>query len=139
MATGAEESMEQSSSTTIGNMSQRQQAEPLEAVVGDQCPWALSSMLPMCPLVCTPATAASRCGHTSTMCPLCRQPLDHILHSVRGDGSYQNHVFGSSSHSQRKIANERVWSRYPHCHYTLHPWPRNNFLANRRRGLWRID
>lgn len=115
-----------------------QQAGPSEAAAGEQCPICLGT---------TRNTAyVSACFHafcfrcirrwaaTRSTCPLCRQPIDRILHTVRADDDYQQYVCRSSARGRRNAARERVRSRSPQRRYDLRPRPSNNGPAAGRRG-----
>ncbi|RMC02733.1 hypothetical protein DUI87_19922 [Hirundo rustica rustica] len=48
-----------------------------------------------------------RWGMTRDTCPVCRQPMEKVLYSVRGDGNYQECPIGLTARLQRRLARAR--------------------------------
>nr|XP_047907616.1 E3 ubiquitin-protein ligase Topors-like [Anser cygnoides] len=135
----AEEDLEQSGSAGTASGGQMQKARPSQAAAGETCPNCLGTT--------RNTTYVSTCFHafsfgcirqrgaTRSTCPLCRQPIDRILHTVRADDNSQQHVCRSSARGRRNAARERVRSRSPQHRYDLRPRPSNNGPTAGRRAL----
>ena len=138
MASGAEEAPERSGSAVTATASQLQRAGRWEAAADNPCSICLGQM--------DDAAYVDGCFHafcfgcirrwaaTRAACPLCRQPFDRVLHTVRADDDYQEYVVGSSARRQRTAARERVRSRSPQRRYHVRPRPNNAEPAAGRRG-----
>uniref|UniRef100_A0A8B9U533 E3 ubiquitin-protein ligase Topors n=1 Tax=Anas zonorhyncha TaxID=75864 RepID=A0A8B9U533_9AVES len=117
---------------------QMQQAGPSEAAAGERCPICLGTTRNTAYTYTCFHAFCFRCirrwAATSSACPLCRQPIDRILHTVRADDDYQQYVCRPSAHGRRNAARERVRSRSPQRRYNLRPRPTNNGPAAGRRG-----
>lgn len=74
-----------------------------------------------------------RWASTAATCPLCREPFDRVLHTVRADDDYREYVVGSSAHQQQNAARTRVRSRSPQQRYNLRPRPTRSRPAAERR------
>uniref|UniRef100_A0A8B9R1S7 RING-type E3 ubiquitin transferase n=1 Tax=Anas platyrhynchos TaxID=8839 RepID=A0A8B9R1S7_ANAPL len=130
--------MEQSGSTATAGSGQMQQAGPSEAAAGERCPICLGTTRNTAYTYTCFHAFCFRCirrwAATISACPLCRQPIDRILHTVRADDDYQQYVCRPSAHGRRNAARERVRSRSPQRRYNLRPRPTNNGPAAGRRG-----
>ncbi|GAB0202814.1 E3 ubiquitin-protein ligase Topors-like [Grus japonensis] len=121
MASGAKEAPEQSGSAVLATPSWPQQAGQLEAEADALCPIGLGTM---CNAACVPVCfhrfcfgCVRRWASGRAMCPLCRQPFDCVLHTVRVDNDYRQYAVGSSDRRQRNAARNRVRSRNPQRRY----------------------
>eukprot|EP00075_Anas_platyrhynchos_P013421 XP_027302674.1 E3 ubiquitin-protein ligase Topors-like [Anas platyrhynchos] len=134
----AEQDREQSGSTATAGSGQMQQAGPSEAAAGERCPICLGTTRNTAYTYTCFHAFCFRCirrwAANSSACPLCRQPIDRILHTVRADDDYQQYVCRPSAHGRRNAARERVRSRSPQRRYNLRPRPTNNGPAAGRRG-----
>lgn len=118
--------------------SQMQQAGQSEAVAEDLCPICLGTMhnaawVPECFHRFCFGCIRRWASRTAT-CPLCRQPFDHVLHTVRADDDYREYAVGPSTHRQRNAARSGVRSRSPQQHVYLHQQPTDAGSAAGRRG-----
>lgn len=117
MASGVEGTLEGSGSVVMATGSRTQQAEPSEASEPHCCPICLcdiknAACLPLC-LHRFCSSCIQKWATRAALCPLCRQPFDHVLHSVRADDDYQEYVFRSSTHRRSNSVRERPHSRTP--------------------------
>uniref|UniRef100_A0A493U0T3 E3 ubiquitin-protein ligase Topors n=1 Tax=Anas platyrhynchos platyrhynchos TaxID=8840 RepID=A0A493U0T3_ANAPP len=75
---------------------QMQQAGPSEAAAGERCPICLGTTRNTAYTYTCFHAFCFRCIRrwtaNSSACPLCRQPIDRILHTVRADDDYQQYV-----------------------------------------------
>ncbi|XP_032544947.1 putative E3 ubiquitin-protein ligase RING1a [Chiroxiphia lanceolata] len=99
MASGAKEDMEESScAESGGSLSQLPQAGPLEAAEDSQCPICLGHMKNPAYVTYCMHKFCSQCIWQWAMgndnCPVCRQPMEKLLHSVRGDRDYEECEIG---------------------------------------------
>lgn len=122
----SEESLEERGSVAMAGRSHLQQEGPSEASEDYRCAICLDNISNMaCVYPCFHrfcTDCIQRWATTRPVCPLCRQPIDRVLHTVRADDDYQEYVVRSSSHRQRRRAAERSRSRSP----LRHRRPRNN-------------
>uniref|UniRef100_U3I2S7 RING-type E3 ubiquitin transferase n=1 Tax=Anas platyrhynchos platyrhynchos TaxID=8840 RepID=U3I2S7_ANAPP len=107
MASGVEGTLEGSGSVVM----------PSEASEPHCCPICLcdiknAACLPLC-LHRFCSSCIQKWATRAALCPLCRQPFDHVLHSVRADDDYQEYVFRSSTHRRSNSVRERPHSRTP--------------------------
>eukprot|EP00075_Anas_platyrhynchos_P013444 XP_027302697.1 E3 ubiquitin-protein ligase Topors-like [Anas platyrhynchos] len=134
----AEQDREQSGSTATAGSGQMQQAGPSETAARERCPICLGTTRNTAYTYTCFHAFCFRCirrwAANSSACPLCRQPIDRILHTVRADDDYQQYVCRPSAHGRRNAARERVRSRSPQRRYNLRPRPTNNGPAAGRRG-----
>uniref|UniRef100_A0A8B9E0Z3 E3 ubiquitin-protein ligase Topors n=1 Tax=Anser cygnoides TaxID=8845 RepID=A0A8B9E0Z3_ANSCY len=134
----AEEDLKQSGSAGTASGGQMQQAGPSEEAAGERCPICLGTTRNTAYVSTCFHTFCFRCirrwAATRSTCPLCRQPIDRILHTVRADDDYQQYVCRSSARGRRNAARERVRSRSPQRRYDLRPRPSNNGPAAGRRA-----
>lgn len=117
--------------------SQMQEAGQLEAVAEDPCPICLGTM---CNAACVPMCFHRFCfgcirrwANRTATCPLCRQPFDCVLHTVRADDDYREYAVGPSTHQQKNTARNRVRSRSPQQHDYLRQQPTDAGPAVGRR------
>lgn len=115
---GSEEPLEERGSAAMASRSHLQQEGPLEASDDYRCAICLDNISNMaCVDPCFHRFCSGcirRWATTRAVCPLCRQPIDRVLHTVRADDDYQEYVVGgSSSRWQRRRARERSRSRSP--------------------------
>ncbi|XP_050572323.1 E3 ubiquitin-protein ligase Topors-like [Cygnus atratus] len=134
----AEEDLEQSGSAGTASRGQMQQAGPSEAAAVEWCPICLGTIRNTAYIYTCFHTFCFRCirrwATTRSACPLCRQPIDRILHTVRADDDYQQYVCSSSARGRRNAARQRFRSRSPQRRYDLRPRPSNNGPTAGRRG-----
>lgn len=138
MASGAEEALEQSGSAAAAATSQLRRAGQWGAAADNPCSICLGEI--------SNAARTDGCFHTfcfdciqqwaatKAVCPLCRQPFNHVLHTVRADDDNREQVVGSSARRQRTMARERVRSRSPQRRYHLRPRPTADERAVGRGG-----
>ncbi|XP_074875906.1 chondroitin sulfate synthase 3-like isoform X2 [Buteo buteo] len=110
--------------------SQPPQAAPAEEPAVSRCPICLGDMKkPAYVAFCLHSfcfTCILRWARRVAECPLCRQPLDQLLHSVRGDDDYEEYVVGLPACLQRTMAMERARGQALQRHYNLRPRPTTN-------------
>ena len=119
----------------MANSSHLQQEDPSEASEDYRCAICLdniSNMACVDPCFhCFCFGCIQRWATTRAVCPLCRQPIDRVLHTVRADDDYQEYVVSSSSRQQRGRARERSRSRS----LLRHRQSRNNSFPARRSSM----
>ncbi|KAJ7400542.1 E3 ubiquitin-protein ligase Topors-like isoform X2 [Pitangus sulphuratus] len=111
MASGAKEDMEESScADSDGSLSQSSQAGPIEAAEDSRCPICLGPMKKPAYVTYCMHQFCFWCIQQWAMgrdnCPVCRQPMEKLLHSVRGDGDYEECEVGLPALLQRMMAME---------------------------------
>ncbi|XP_021237014.1 E3 ubiquitin-protein ligase Topors-like [Numida meleagris] len=119
----------------MASRSHLQQEGPLEASEDYRCAICLDNINNMACVVSCFHRFCSGCiqrwATRRPVCPLCRQPIDRVLHTVRADDNYQEYVVGSSSHWRRRRGRERSRSRSP----LRHRQPRNDGFPERRSSM----
>ncbi|KAM6035111.1 uncharacterized protein LJ206_000661 [Theristicus caerulescens] len=139
IASCAEEAMgERSSPARDGSTSQPPHAGPAQAAADSQCPICLGDIkkaayVAYC-MHCFCFACIRRWASRRDACPICRQPLEQLLHSVRGDDDYKEYVVGLPARLRRRMAMERARSRSPQRRYNLRRRPTNNQPSAGRRG-----
>lgn len=96
---------------------------PVEAAASLQCPICLGDIqnpayVAYC-VHCFCFACIRRWARGRDDCPVCRQPLEQLLHSVQGDDNYEEYVVGLPSHLRRRMAMERAQGRSPQQRYNL--------------------
>lgn len=108
MASTAKENTKQSSS---GSQSRLPQAAGPEAAEDAQCPICLGPMRrPAYVTFCMHKFCLSciqQWARTRDNCPVCRQPMEQLLHSVRGDSDYSECAVGLAGRPHRSGDTER--------------------------------
>ena len=139
IASGIEEAMGESGcAARDGGMSQTPQAGPAEAAADSQCPICLGDIknatyVAFC-MHCFCFACIRQWASRRDACPVCRQPLEQLLHSVRGDDDYEEYVVGLPARLRRRMAMERARSRTPQRRYSLRRRPTNNHPSTGRSG-----
>ena len=105
---------ESGSAARDSSMSQLPQAGPAEAAADSQCPICLGDIkkaacVAFC-MHCFCFACIQRWARARHVCPVCRQPLEQLLHSVRGDDNYEEYVLGLPARLRRRMAMERTCS-----------------------------
>ncbi|XP_041254794.1 E3 ubiquitin-protein ligase Topors-like [Onychostruthus taczanowskii] len=130
MASGAKEGTGESGSAA--------RAEPLKAAVGSECPICLGTVRKPAFVAYCMHQFCFRCiqhwARGREDCPVCRQALEQVLHSVRGDDDYELFVVGLPTHLRRRMAAERSRSRCPQRRYNLRRRPPTETPAPGRRN-----
>ena len=121
-----EDSAEDSSSSATASKSQLTWAGAREASAG----WSgffwpdrlsIASYVGSCPHCCF--CGCVRLGsRRKAACPLCSQPCERVLHTMREDISKEEHGFSPCSHCQKSGAKERARSRSPQWGKDLRSW-----------------
>ena len=138
-ASRAEEAMAESGSAArAGGVSQPPQAGPAEAAADSQCPICLGDIkkaayVAFC-LHCFCFACIRQWARRTAACPVCRQPFEQLLHSVRGDDDYEEYVVGLPPRLRRRMAMERARSRSPQRRYNLRRRPTTSRPAAGRSG-----
>ncbi|XP_023781453.1 E3 ubiquitin-protein ligase Topors-like isoform X2 [Cyanistes caeruleus] len=112
MASAAKADMGQSSSAASeGSQSQPPRAGRPEAAEDPQCPICLGPMKRPAYVTYCMHKFCLRCirqwAKSRDNCPVCRQPMEQLLYSVRGDSDYKECAVGLSARLQRRVATER--------------------------------
>ncbi|KAK4815980.1 hypothetical protein QYF61_010848 [Mycteria americana] len=128
IASGTEEAMaERSSAARDGSKSQPPNAGPMEAEADSQCPICLGGI--------KNAAYVAFCMHRFCfacirrwargrhVCPVCRQPFEQLLHSVRGDDDYKEYLVNLPARLRRRMAMERARSQSRQQRYNLRRRP----------------
>ncbi|XP_027603292.1 putative E3 ubiquitin-protein ligase RING1a [Pipra filicauda] len=140
MASGAKEDMGESScAESGGSLSQPPQAGPLEAAEDSWCPICLEYMKEPAYVTYCMHKFCFQCIWQWAMarddCPVCRQPMEKLLYSVRGDRDYEEYKVSLLALAREMIAYE--WGFQALTAETLQPvWVAHDQqpLAG-RRGL----
>ncbi|KAK4806394.1 hypothetical protein QYF61_016244 [Mycteria americana] len=126
VAVGMEDSPEDSNSSATASTSQLSWAGTREGSAGRPWPiWpgglSITSYVGFClhRFFCGCVRLVSR---RKAACPVCSQPFDRVLHSVRDDHNKEEHRFSPSSRCQRNGAGERARSRSPQWGKDLRSW-----------------
>ncbi|XP_027567381.1 E3 ubiquitin-protein ligase Topors-like [Pipra filicauda] len=127
----AEESMgETTSAAGGGGLRQPPQAGPLKAAAGSKCPICLGDVKKPAYVAYCMHQFCFRCiqqwARGRDDCPVCRQPVEEVLHSVRGDDDYEVYVAGLPARLRRRMAMNRPRRRAPQRRYNLRRWPTIN-------------
>ncbi|XP_017660114.1 PREDICTED: uncharacterized protein LOC108492369 [Lepidothrix coronata] len=127
----AEESMGESTSAAGGGgLRQPPQAGPLKAAAGSKCPICLGDVKKPAYVAYCMHQFCFRCiqqwARGRDDCPVCRQPVEEVLHSVRGDDDYEVYVAGLPARLRRRTAMNRPRRRAPQWHYNLRRRPAIN-------------
>lgn len=115
MASGAKESTGESGSAA--------RAGPLKAAAHSECPICLGAVRKPAYVAYCMHQFCFRCirhwAQGREDCPVCRQALEQVLHSVRGDDDYELFVVGLPARLRRRMAMDRARSRFPQRRYDL--------------------
>ncbi|XP_056338561.1 E3 ubiquitin-protein ligase Topors-like [Oenanthe melanoleuca] len=115
MASGAKESREENGSAA--------RAGQWKAAVGSECPICLGAVKKPAFVAYCMHQFCFRCirhwAQGREDCPVCRQSLEQVLHSVRGDDDYELFVVGLPARLRRRMAMDRARSRRPQRRYDL--------------------
>lgn len=115
MASGAKEGRGESGSNA--------RAGPRKAAVGSECPICLGAVKKPAFVAYCMHQFCFRCirhwAQGREDCPVCRQALEQVLHSVRGDDDYELFVVGLPARLRRRMAMDRARSRCPQRRYDL--------------------
>ncbi|KAF4802517.1 hypothetical protein TURU_024672 [Turdus rufiventris] len=115
MASGAKEGRGESGSNA--------RAGPRKAAVGSECPICLGTVKKPAFVAYCMHQFCFRCirhwAQGREDCPVCRQALEQVLHSVRGDDDYELFVVGLPARLRRRMAMDRARSRCPQRRYDL--------------------
>ena len=129
---------ESGSAARDGGMSQPPQAGPAEAAADSQCPICLGDIKNAAYVAFCMHRFCFACirqwARARDTCPLCRQPLEQLLHSVRADDNYEQYVLGLPARLRRRMAMERARSQPPQQRYSLRRRPTNNPPSAGRSG-----
>ncbi|XP_031963244.1 E3 ubiquitin-protein ligase Topors-like [Corvus moneduloides] len=110
-STAKEDTGQSSSAASDGSRSQPPQAGLPEAADDSQCPICLAPMKRPAYVTYCMHKFCLRCilqwARARHSCPVCRQPMERLLHSVRGDSDYKECAMGPSARRQRRVATER--------------------------------
>lgn len=110
-STAKEDTGQSSSAASDGSLSQPPQAGLPEAADDSQCPICLGPMKRPAYVTYCMHKFCLRCiwqwARARDNCPVCRQPMEQLLHSVRGDSDYKERAIGPSARLQRRVATER--------------------------------
>ncbi|RMC02858.1 hypothetical protein DUI87_20050 [Hirundo rustica rustica] len=105
-------------------------AEPPKAAVVSECPICLGAVRKPAFVAYCMHQFCFRCirqwAQGREDCPVCRQSLEQVLHSVRGDDDYELFVVGLPTRLRRRMAMDRARSRRPQCRYNLRRRPAAN-------------
>ena len=105
----------------MGSSSQLQQVGPAEAAADSLCPICLEDIRDVAYVdrclhrFCY--ACIRRWGRQNTTCPLCRQPIERVVHREPEYNDHAAYGVGSSARRQRNGARERVRSRSPQQRY----------------------
>lgn len=133
---GPEEALEERGSAARASMSQLPPAGPSETAANDQCPICLGDIenaayVAFC-LHSFCFTCIRQWARGRDACPLCRQPFERVLHTVRADDDYKECTVILSSCRRRNAA--RIRSRSPQRRYSLRRRPTDYDPSAGRRG-----
>ncbi|XP_027536666.1 uncharacterized protein LOC113966329 [Neopelma chrysocephalum] len=127
----AEESMGESTSAAGGGgPRQPPRAGPLKAAAGSKCPICLGDVKKPAYVAYCMHQFCFRCiqqwARGRDDCPVCRQPVEEVLHSVRGDDDYQVYVAGLPARLRRRAAMDRPRCQALQRRYNLRRRPTTN-------------
>ncbi|TRZ16354.1 hypothetical protein HGM15179_010755 [Zosterops borbonicus] len=115
--------MESGAKEGTGESGSAARAGLLKAGVGSECPICLGTVRkPAFVAYCMHQFCFSCIRHWAQAredCPVCRQSLEQVLHSVRGDDDYELFVVGLPPRLRRRMAMDRARGHCQQCHYHL--------------------
>ncbi|KAJ7401147.1 hypothetical protein BTVI_98576 [Pitangus sulphuratus] len=123
--------MGESTSAAGGSgLGQPPQAGPLKAAAGSKCPICLGDVKKPAFVAYCMHQFCFRCiqqwARGRDDCPVCRQSVEQVLHSVRGDDDYEVYVVGLPAWLRRRTAMERPRHRALQRRYNLRRRPATN-------------